>query len=213
MTETAFIGDVHGELLAIRAILRALSAHGVHKIVLLGDYINKGPSGAQVVDELIALSREGHVACLRGNHETALLDCIESRDVRPFLRMSGAPTIRSYLGRDVGPDVASELLAAIPASHETFLRGLPLTHETDEYVASHTPTTAPGKFVISAHVDVGRYPQITNSSAAIDTGCGNPGGVLTALLWPSLGYIQTDRSGTLLARPSERHPEDRPAEG
>jgi serine/threonine protein phosphatase 1 len=45
---------------------------------------------------------------------------------------------------------------------------------------------------------VGALPRIGHRSAQLDTGCGTDYGRLTALLWPSLDYIQVDNQGSLV---------------
>ena len=76
---TFAIGDVHGQLALLVDILAQIEdvAGGApHRIVCLGDYIDRGPASAGV----IALLREGQgrvgrnrFVCLKGNHEDMLL--------------------------------------------------------------------------------------------------------------------------------------------
>jgi len=194
----AFIGDIHGCLPALQSMIRILRARDVEEIVLLGDYINKGSDGPKVIDYLISLERDNIVVALSGNHEAAFLDCLDSGDVRPLLRMSGAPTIRSYVGGDVGPDVAKSLRASVPLEHVEFLRSLPEQYLADGVVASHKPVAISGQFCVSAHVHVGSIPRVSDSSAEIDTGCGSPQGILTGFFWPSRNYVQVDMSGRVI---------------
>jgi serine/threonine protein phosphatase 1 len=188
----AFVGDVHGNRVALEALVWELSTLGVDSIVLLGDYINKGPDGAGVIQYIV--SREGgpKIVPLLGNHEAIFLQCMESGDVRPLLRMSGAPTIRSYVGGPVGPDVFADLRSSVPKEHLDFLKRLPSEYVTEDIIASHFPQRRDHRFRISAHVTVGVTPRILAESAEIDTGCGSGCGRLTGLLWPSRHFIQID---------------------
>lgn len=197
--ETAFVGDIHGNLAALRGLSLALAAFGQPHVVYLGDYVNKGQHSAEVMEELVRSSQAGHATLLKGNHEAALLDAFETADLSAFLKMGGSMTIRSYVGRDVKPDVLADFKAAFPNEHLEAIRQMAETYETTDVIAQHGPT-APStrRFRISAHVPVGEVPRIGSRSAEIDTSSGAESGRLTALLWPSLNYVQVDTSGVLV---------------
>jgi serine/threonine protein phosphatase 1 len=119
--------------------------------------------------------------------------------MRAFLKMGGAATIRSYIAGRVGPDVAADFRRLFPPDHLDAIRQMPETYELVDLVAQHVPPSEPTtKFLITAHVPAGELPRITRRSAQIDTGCGSQSGRLTALLWPSLHYIQVDSEGSLV---------------
>jgi len=199
--EIAFVGDVHGNLSALRGLCHVLAARGEPHTVFLGDYVNKGAQSAEVMQELLAHARAGRATLLRGNHEVALLEALDTGDLTTFLKMGGAMTIRSYVGVKVGPDVLSDFRAKLPREHLDALRRMPQTYESDDLIAQHTPSAAPTpKFRISAHVPVGKLPRIGRHSAQVDTTCGSESGRLTALLWPSLDYIQVDARGAIVTR-------------
>jgi calcineurin-like phosphoesterase family protein len=198
-TQIAFIGDVHGSMRPLRRILDELNSRHIDHTIFLGDYINRGSESAQVVEHLISVSESGSVTLLRGNHETAFLGAMESNDLRPFLKMGGAATIRSYVGGNVGPDVAVDLKAHVPLKHIEILRRMPTLFQSDGVVASHEPLNEhDSRYFVSAHIPVGSVPVIRLDGASIDTGCGTEAGRLTALLWPSLVYMQVDASGALV---------------
>ena len=194
--QTAFVGDVHGRLRPLLGILDELNSRHISDVVFLGDYLNKGPESAQVLEHLIAVSESGSVTLLRGNHESAFLDALQTNNLGPFLKMGGAATIRSYVGGNVGPDVAADLKAHVPPKHIELIRRMPVIFQSDDVVASHKPPRDQGsRYRVSAHIFVGPVPIIRSDSANIDTGCGTETGRLTALLWPSLAYIQVDVAG------------------
>jgi len=73
------IGDVHGYLQLLENIHQKIckdldnnpTEH--HKIIFLGDYIDRGPDSAGCVQYLLDLSSEDdHIICLKGNHEDKL---------------------------------------------------------------------------------------------------------------------------------------------
>lgn len=199
MKEIAFVGDIHGSIDALNGILEILQERHVDHIVFLGDYINKGLASNAVLSRLISLGQRNSVTLLRGNHETALLDAIESRNLTGFLKLGGAATIRSYIGGDSGPDVLREFRNAIPNEHLDTLRAMPTQFLTTQVIAQHQPSNSrqlfrTGKFSVTAHRPVGPRPVIRRKSAEIDTGCGD-GGLLTSFLWPSREYVQVNSFG------------------
>jgi serine/threonine protein phosphatase 1 len=200
-TELAFVGDIHGNLPALQGLWDALVRRDVQHVVFLGDYINKGPQSADVLEELVSFAQARRATFLAGNHETALSGALDSGDLSAFLKIGGAATIRSYVGGRVGPDVFSEFAAAIPQTHLELLRHMPLRYETDDLIAQHLPPpTSTSKFRISAHSPVGAVPRMSPRSAQLDTGCGTNSGRLTALMWPTLDYIQVDGHGLPVLR-------------
>jgi serine/threonine protein phosphatase 1 len=135
------IGDVHGcldALLAIEDKIReeASSREGRKLIVMLGDYVDRGPKSAALLYHLTAAPPTGFDRiCLRGNHDDAFLDYLEGDPAGDwFLDHGGEATLQSY-GVDPeahGPFRASNFAlrqatrAAVPASHVEFLQTLPV---------------------------------------------------------------------------------------
>jgi len=77
---TFAIGDIHGEtghLFKLLACLPKLTSEDT--IVFLGDYVDRGPNSAQVVDYIRNLPAQtpAKVVALRGNHEDAWLRVVE----------------------------------------------------------------------------------------------------------------------------------------
>lgn len=194
--DLAFVGDVHGNLSALRGLWDILRRDASTHVVFLGDYINKGTESKDVLELLIEISTAGRATLLAGNHETTLVEALGRRDLSGFLKMGGAATIRSYAaGRRVRPDVLADFASMIPGRHLDAIRRMPTSFETDELVARHIPKATSGKFQVSAHVPVGDLPRIRRRSAHLDTGCGAASGRLTALYWPSLQFVQVDSAG------------------
>jgi serine/threonine protein phosphatase 1 len=77
---TFAIGDIHGDLDALFKILSCLpTLTKDDTLVFVGDYIDRGPKSAQVVDYVRKLPTQtpAKVVCLRGNHEDAWLRVLE----------------------------------------------------------------------------------------------------------------------------------------
>lgn len=154
MTDVAVyaVGDVHGcldELLALEEIIiedaRQLPCRGL--IVMLGDYVDRGPASAQVLDHLVAPAPAGlERICLAGNHELVMLDYLEGRLTRSaWLRMGAEQTLLSYgidqqRLRDICSDdgqIDDVIRNSIPAAHLAFLRSLTVLIETERYIFVH----------------------------------------------------------------------------
>ncbi|UXA11583.1 metallophosphoesterase [Mycobacterium sp. SMC-8] len=194
----AFVGDIHGNSVALRGLLPLLEGEGINQIVLLGDYINKGNDSAGVIEILFQESKRVPMVLLKGNHEKVLLEALDTESLTHFLKIGGARTIHSYLQRPAGPDVLAEFKSRIPEAHVEFLRRMPDRFEHADVVASHIPlASAGGRYKVSAHISVGAAPLIDRDGARIDTGCGSfAEGRLTAFLWPALDYFQVRADGT-----------------
>ena len=69
------VADIHGCARSFEALLHRLALTADDHLYLLGDYVNKGPASARVLDTVMALRAKGYrVFTLRGNHEQKLLD-------------------------------------------------------------------------------------------------------------------------------------------
>lgn len=71
---TFAIGDIHGCLTALDTLLLNIQLEPDDVLVTLGDYINRGPNSAGVLDRLLQIYLGGQLIPLLGNHEQMLLD-------------------------------------------------------------------------------------------------------------------------------------------
>lgn len=69
LTRIAILADVHGNMPALRAVLRDLESTKPDEVLVAGDLVGRGPEGRQVV----ATVMEREWASLKGNHEDYLL--------------------------------------------------------------------------------------------------------------------------------------------
>ncbi len=141
------IGDIHGRLDLLgrlhQIIRQDADGRGARDrvIVYLGDYVDRGPDSAGVIDLLIEPPLPGfRRIALRGNHEAFLLRFLEDPSVgADWLFYGGIETVASY-GVEFSADLASlrqHLLRALPATHRRFLEGLALMHEEGDYAFVH----------------------------------------------------------------------------
>lgn len=147
------IGDVHGclDLLldAERKIANDLQlTNGRGLVIMLGDYIDRGPDSAGVISHLLAKTPENMKrVCLCGNHESAFLGFLrEPLKNLWWLDLGGRETLRSYgIDPDTFPDRGTSpshefkhaLSEAIPAEHEYFLASLPIALSVGRYLFVH----------------------------------------------------------------------------
>lgn len=133
------IGDVHGCLAQLQALERLIVADAQHIqgekwIVMLGDYVDRGPNSAGVIDHLLANPPHGFQRfCMAGNHEAMMLDFLAAPSAgAPWLAYGGVETLASY-GIDAQAlnwndrHAATALInSAIPSEHIEFMRTIPL---------------------------------------------------------------------------------------
>lgn len=215
------IGDIHGCLAQLRrlhdAIREDLRANPVRRALLvhLGDYIDRGPDSAGVIEAV-----RGFDACrtvnLLGNHEATLRDALagDAAAGTDWLYYGGREALLSWGVPAHAP--RESWAAAIPAAHLAFLGGLALSHRHGPYFFAHagvkpgvplhqqteddlTRIRGPfldseadhGAVVVHGHTPVReRVPDIRPNRVNLDTGAVY-GGVLTCALF------EEDRVGLL----------------
>ena len=134
------IGDIHGRLDKLDALLEMLALQPGDRLVFLGDYVDRGPDARGVVERLIDLADAHPCAFLLGNHESMFLDFLGwdgpayfGADV--FLPNGGGETLASYGWLEPRPPEPGEF--SLPPKHEAFYRSLRLHHAEGAYVFVH----------------------------------------------------------------------------
>ncbi len=143
------VGDIHGcldSLLNLEGQIQADAEqfNGPKLIVLLGDYVDRGPRSAGVLAHLLGSPRGDFTrVALAGNHELMMLNALDGANIRDWLALGGIETLRSY-GIDHERFAAAparkrrEIVSSyIPSDHLTFLRGLPLSLQVLQTVFVH----------------------------------------------------------------------------
>lgn len=128
------IGDIHGCFNKLIELMDIIDFDpDIHRLVFLGDYIDRGPDSYSVMEYLIDLkNRHGNTVFLKGNHEEMLENYISGRDRLAYLANGGHTTVDSYINAGVASK--SSLL---PEEHVRFLNSLDLFYETDNYIFVH----------------------------------------------------------------------------
>lgn len=147
------IGDVHG---CLEHLLRAEDriatdievSERAGPVILLGDYVDRGPASAQVLDHLEKPSELGlKRVALCGNHDHIFRQFIDDPDAHlDWLALGGEQTLQSY-GIDIhqiglrqrgrNAKLKAALADAVPAFHKQFLDALPVSLKVGSYLFVH----------------------------------------------------------------------------
>ena len=134
MSSLYAIGDIHGQLRMLEALVERVPFREEDEIVFLGDFIDRGSDSRGVVEFLMAFKREYPKAvCLRGNHEDMLLDYLAGGgrySPNIYLMNGGLETLRGY---GASPREGFRL----PPSHREFFDALQWTHEARGFIFVH----------------------------------------------------------------------------
>jgi len=131
------IGDIHGCVGTLEALLDELRPTTADHLVFIGDYVDRGPDSRAVIERLRVLEEQSGAgsapACtfLRGNHDQMMLDYIDTRGANLALwRMNGGlSTMANYVGRSGDLEV--------PEAHLDFLRRTKYSLDTDDFAFVH----------------------------------------------------------------------------
>ncbi len=213
---TILIGDVHGCLNELRALLERCGVARGERVVFVGDLVAKGPDSAGVV----ALARELGAACVRGNHDEAVLTYLRAKragETQPRLRKSHVTAGDSLSKADVAYLEATPFSLMLGDLLWVVHAGLVPSRKLADQDPSHLMTmrTLREDGTPSARIDAGAlwasqwqgpahvvfgHDAITGLqehpfATGLDTGCVY-GKQLTALIWPArkLVHVQARRA-------------------
>lgn len=148
------VGDVHGRLDLLDPLLDAVDADAASSdaerkvVVMLGDYVDRGPDSRGVIDRLLRL-RQGdgrERRFLRGNHEDRMEAFLSDPELGPgWCDYGGREALRSYGvtppamrgDADGWTDAARALNRALGPDHRAFLRDLEYSVEIGDYFFAH----------------------------------------------------------------------------
>ena len=144
------IGDIHGCISELRRLEEiifadAIMADGEKWMVYLGDYIDRGPSSAGVIDHLTTSPPKGfRRICLAGNHEAMALDFVRAPHRNSdWLGFGGLETLQSYgiaasdVQRASSKELGALIRSHIPDDHVRFMENLVLSASVPGYIFVH----------------------------------------------------------------------------
>src|ERR1700730_7989326 len=103
MSLTYVIPDLHGRFDLLRDALAKIADHAagnIGTIVVLGDYVNKGPDSNRVVERMRAGAFDGwRFFPLKGNHDAMMVEALgDYAKMGGWIEKGGDTTIKSYGG-------------------------------------------------------------------------------------------------------------------
>jgi serine/threonine protein phosphatase 1 len=145
------IGDIHGRFDLLSQLIGMIEADVaarpvlVPTIVILGDFIDRGPGVRPLIDLLMALREERNVIVLQGNHEATLLAALDGdyAALEGWLAHGGWSTLAAFgIDRaehgDAQPrELVARAVQAIPADIRAWMAGLPRSFQTDTHFFVH----------------------------------------------------------------------------
>lgn len=131
---TLVIGDVHGCTRALDCVIDAAQPARGDRVIMLGDYIDRGPDSRGVIDRLLYWQQQFNLVCLMGNHEEMMLGARnDDAKFRYWKLVGGDATVASYAG---GTSAGSYI--PVPPDHWQFLETSCLDYfETETHVFVH----------------------------------------------------------------------------
>ncbi|WP_172370984.1 metallophosphoesterase family protein [Sporosarcina jiandibaonis] len=142
------ISDIHGEIELFERLLSDVNYDSSHdQLILLGDYVDRGPNSKKVLDKVIELESEGAFV-LKGNHEDMMIKALTTDEERPWKnwvnRNGGRTTLESYgftpsefLVPDEKEFIKPKLRCVTLARHLDFIQNLEHYIELEEYIFVH----------------------------------------------------------------------------
>jgi len=142
------IGDIHGEMDALTALMDRLgySRENEHpegrRLIFLGDFVDRGPDSAGVMEKVMALIERGVAYAVLGNHELNLFDNEKKADHNAW-----------YFGSDK-PELAKlKIDDARKAKLEGFMKSLPVAMEREDLRVVHAAWHGPSIDLIREESD------------------------------------------------------------
>ena len=133
------ISDIHGCYDEFCYLLTKLNLKKYDTLILMGDYVDRGPKSKQVIDKIIELQSVCNVIALKGNHEDMMYEALvnnSDRDVKMWMTNGGYQTLLSY--GDIETVLADiRELPEILKKHLNFIKTLELYYETDTHIFVH----------------------------------------------------------------------------
>ncbi|MEX2113108.1 MAG: metallophosphoesterase family protein [Pirellulales bacterium] len=218
------VGDVHGCVHALDALLVAIAPTDRDELVFLGDLVDQGRDSRDVLDRLIELKQRCGLVLIRGNHEEMMFAARESEQALRYWEVCGGfATLNSYrygAKLDAVPDEHWDLLAEGRDYYETsdaifthanYLPDVPMALQPEHQLrwALFEPAEVhphiSGKTVFVGHTEQANSEILDLGFAAcIDTACWRHGW-LTAIEVRTRQLWQASRFGMLRDQDEAHH--------
>jgi serine/threonine protein phosphatase 1 len=216
MSLTYAIADLHGRFDLLKMALESIASHaadGEHKIVTLGDYVDRGPDSRLVIQHLMEAQAGGRpLICLKGNHEDLMHTTLTAPlDPEWWARNGGEATLKSYNNE-------------VPTNHLDWVKNLPtmyvdrhrvfvhagidptkaLDDQTEEFLLWHRyPENADidhiGRHLVHGHTPNPHGPEQYQNRTNLDTLAWRTGRLVVAVFdderpGPAIEYVEVESS-------------------
>ena len=141
------VSDIHGHY---DVLIKCLEESGWdpdnmgHKLVLIGDIVDRGPQNVEVLEFVHKMTKENKAIFIMGNHDIFLLDFFKGDFIKTlfnFTHNGHKETIEQLLGRPFKNDANLKLIQKelLDKYHHIFemLQEAPYYYEVDKYIFVH----------------------------------------------------------------------------
>lgn len=201
MSLTYVIPDIHGRFDLLSEALHGIHAHAAGNggtLVMLGDYVDKGPDS----DKVIARLRRGMPAGwtfvpLKGNHDAMMISaCRDPATMTRWLKRGGDAVVESYGGDPLGiPEADIAWLATLPLmhidAHRIYVhagldRGIARDAQSEitllwKRYPKGDASGFEGRHVVHGHNSVAQGPELYQGRTNLDTGAWRTGRLVTGV--------------------------------
>ena len=179
------IGDVHGCAKTLKSLITEIQPTSKDRIIMLGDYFDRGPSSAEVYKYLQVMNSVWNCTFLKGNHEHMMVKAIRDNNDDLWMYNGGYYTKESF---NNNPDInfgevinwAKDLPLWTESEKYYFVHaGLPYGNPQDSDEGDmlwdrghiHSCVNAADKTVVFGHTPKHKPYIIPNGNICIDSGC------------------------------------------
>lgn len=189
------VGDIHGCVEQLEELFSQIKKYPDHKIVFLGDYIDRGPESNEVINFIKNIP----AIFLMGNHEAMYFDIVgllaERDKIKDFFKKRKI-SYENYLWLISNARLFYETKDYI-FSHAGLNTGKQLYEQhKDDFIWSRNQvdySIVTNKIVIHGHSSVDKV-EINENNINVDTGCGK-NGYLSAIVLPEMKILQSNSKG------------------
>jgi serine/threonine protein phosphatase 1 len=129
MARTLIISDIHGCINTLKTLVEGIGLSKSDHLIFLGDYIDRGPDSAGVIDFIMELqSMNYRITPLKGNHEYHFCRVYEEYDIETF---------RNFVCRINKSENLLDQDGQVIQKYLNWMRELPYYVESEKYVVVH----------------------------------------------------------------------------
>lgn len=127
---TFVLSDIHGNNKLFRKALKKVRLKKEDRLIIIGDFIDRGFDSKGVLDTLLLLRQHGfEIICLLGNHEQLFLNALkDENEYNKWILNGGDKTLSSFL---------TSSIEKIPTKYIELIKGFDLYFESEKFVFAH----------------------------------------------------------------------------